>query len=325
MLRELVEEKGYLLADGATGTNLFSMGLESGHAPELWNLEQPDKVLSNHKDFITAGSDIILTNTFGANRCRLALHKAENAVAELNYEGAAIAKKAVKKVSRNVLVAGSVGPTGELMEPYGTLNVDTAISVFSEQVAALKEGGADIVWIETMSATLEMKCAIEAALAKQLPIICTYSLDTHGKTMMGCEPKDLVDLIEKNYPQVAGYGANCGTGMSELIGSIMCFVGERTDSSRVIVAKSNCGIPKYTDGQITYTGSPNKMAQYACIARNIGAEIIGGCCGTKPEHIQAMDAALQSQKVNNPERLEEIVSMLGDMSKGNLSMIKQYS
>ncbi|MBJ90750.1 MAG: methionine synthase I [Woeseia sp.] len=325
MLRELIEEKGYLLADGATGTNLFSMGLESGHAPELWNLEQPDKVLSNHENFIAAGSDIILTNTFGANRCRLALHKAENEVANLNYEGAAIAKKAAKKCNQNVLVAGSVGPTGELMEPYGQLNVDTAINVFSDQISALKEGGADLIWIETMSATLEMKCAIEAASAIKLPIICTYSLDTHGKTMMGCEPKDLVDLIEESYPQVEGYGANCGIGMSELIGSIICFAGERKNSSRAIVAKSNCGIPEYKDGQIAYTGSPNKMAQYARIARNIGAEIIGGCCGTQPEHIQAMDAALKSQKTNNPERLEEIIGMLGDMSKGNLSMVKQYS
>ncbi|SVC22177.1 uncharacterized protein METZ01_LOCUS275031, partial [marine metagenome] len=205
MLRELVEEKGHLLADGAIGTNLFAMGLEPGHAPELWNIEQPENVFTIHRNFIEAGSDIILTNTFGANRCRLALHKAEKAVSELNYEGAAIAKKVAKTYGENVLIAGSIGPTGELMEPYGQLDVDAAISIFSEQVNALKDGDADLLWIETMSSTLEMKCAIEAAITTKLPVVCTYSFDTHGKTMMGSEPSELVDLVEENYPQVIGY------------------------------------------------------------------------------------------------------------------------
>ena len=325
MLRELVEEKGHLLADGATGTSLFAMGLESGHAPELWNIEQPDNVFTNHRNFIEAGSDIILTNTFGANRCRLALHKAEKAVSELNYEGATLARKAAKTYGENVLIAGSIGPTGELMEPYGQLTVDAAISVFSEQVKALKDGGVDLLWIETMSSMLEIKCAIEAAITSKLPTICTCSLDTHGKTMMGSEPSELVDLVEENYPQVIGYGANCGIGMAELIGSIICFVGERKDASRIIVAKSNCGIPQFSNGQIEYTGSPNMMAEYARIAKNAGAGIIGGCCGTTSKHIKAMDTALKLQNNQGPQRLDEITDILGSMSKGNLSLIQKYA
>ena len=322
-INDLMSAKGYLLADGATGTNLFLMGLESGHSPEFWNIEHPDRVLMNHRGFIEAGSDIILTNTFGANQYRLGLHKAENMVSKLNYEAAQIAYSATSGCGREIVIAGSIGPTGEIMKPLGPLEKDSAISAFSEQAIALRDGGVDLIWIETMSSQLEMQCAIIAAIPTQLPIFCSYSFDTHGKSMMGHEPKELVALVE-NYPEVHGYGANCGIGMSELIGSIICFSQARNDQSRHIIAKANCGIPEFIDGEIEYNGSPEMMAKYACYAKDIGATIIGGCCGTKKEHVEAMRTALKSHQPKNRKDLNEIVESLGEMTEGNISLVKQY-
>ena len=322
-INDLMSTKGYLLADGATGTNLFLMGLESGHPPELWNIEHPDRVLKNHRGFIEAGSDIILTNTFGANQYRLCLHKAENMVSELNYEATQLAYSAISECEREIIIAGSIGPTGEIMKPLGTLEKDSAISAFSEQAIALRDGGVDLIWIESFSSQLEMQCAIIAAIPTQLPIFCSYSFDTHGKSMMGREPKELVALVEDNYPEVVGYGANCGTGLSELIGSTICFSQARNDQSKHIVAKANCGVPKFIDGKIKYNGSPEMMAKYACYAKDIGATIIGGCCGTKKEHVEAMYTALKLHQPKDPEDLNEIVESLGDMTEGNISLVKQ--
>ena len=243
-IEKLIAKKGFVIADGATGTNLFSMGLDSGHPPELWNIEFPERVFHNHKNFIDAGSDLILTNSFGANRFRLALHKAEHQVHELNFEAASIARKAADLSERTILVAGSIGPTGEILEPLGELSKTEAESAFTDQALALKEGGVDLTWIETMSSQEEMESAIAACKNTGLPIVCTYSFDTHGKSMMGLEPKELVKLAEQHSPQIIGYGANCGIGAAELIGSILCLSKSRKNHAMQIVAKGNCGIPE---------------------------------------------------------------------------------
>ena len=222
-IQSQIKEKGYLLADGATGTNLFDMGLESGYSPEFWNLEFPERVQANHENFIRAGSDIILTNSFGANKYRLALHDAENRVEELNFEAARLAKESTDKFEKLVFIAGSIGPTGEILEPLGALTKKDAQAAFKKQALALKDGGADLLWIETMSSEEEMEAALLAAKESSLPIICSYSFDTHGKSMMGLEPSKLAELARKFYPDVIGYGANCGIGASELIGSLICF------------------------------------------------------------------------------------------------------
>ena len=146
-IKEKIKEKGYLLADGATGTNLFDMGLESGYPPELWNLEHPERVLMNHQNFINAGSDILLTNSFGANEFRLALHNAEKKVHEINCEAAFLAKKAFEDSKREIFIAGSIGPTGEILEPLGTLSKENTKQAFLKQTMALKEGGVDFLWI----------------------------------------------------------------------------------------------------------------------------------------------------------------------------------
>ena len=206
-ITNLIDKKGYLLADGATGTNLFDMGLESGYPPELWNQEKPDLVSNNHKKFIEAGSDIILTNSFGANKYRLALHNSEDKVRDINFEAAQIARRNADLSKKKVLVAGSIGPTGEILHPIGSLSIEDAILAFTDQAMALKEGGSDLLWIETMSSSEEMDAAISAAVKTGLPTICSYSFDTHGKSMMGLEPRELAILSDKYCDVVIGYGA----------------------------------------------------------------------------------------------------------------------
>ena len=323
-IEKLIADKGFLIADGATGTNLFSMGLDSGHPPELWNIEFPERVFHNHQNFIDAGSDLILTNSFGANRFRLALHKAEHQVHELNFEAASIARKAADGSERTILVAGSIGPTGEILEPLGELSKTEAESAFTDQALALKEGGVDLTWIETMSSQEEMESAIAACKNTGLPIVCTYSFDTHGKSMMGLEPKELVKLAEQHSPDIIGYGANCGIGAAELIGSILCLSKSRKNHAMQIVAKGNCGIPEFIDGEITYNGTEEIMAAYACYARKLGATIIGGCCGTKKEHVKAMADALKENTMECPLELDKIIKSMGEMTEGNIAMVQKY-
>ena len=324
-IQKRIKEKGYLLADGATGTNLFDMGLESGYPPELWNLEYPNRVNLNHENFIHAGSDILLTNSFGANKFRLALHNAENKVEEINIEAASIAKKAADKSKREIFIAGSIGPTGEIIEPLGTLPKEEAKNAFLEQALALKKGGVDFIWIETMSSEDEMEAALLAAQKTELPLVCSYSFDTHGKSMMGLEPSKLADLTASFYPSVIGYGANCGIGASELIGSLICFKSYKLNQELLLVAKANCGIPVFKGDRITYNGTPEMMAQYACYARDMGAKIIGGCCGTKQAHIKAMAESLERYKPSSEDiNLDKIIGDLGSMTDGNVNMINSY-
>jgi len=174
-----------LLADGATGTNLFEMGLQTGDSPELWNIDKPENITKLYQSFIDAGSDIILTNSFGGTHYRLALHDAGGRVDELNQAAAKLARECADKAGRDVLVAGSMGPTGEILEPNGTVSIASAKEAFSEQAAALKAGGVDILWIETISSAEEIEAAVMAAAEHNLPIVYTVSIDTNGRTMMG--------------------------------------------------------------------------------------------------------------------------------------------
>src|SRR5919109_4391619 len=189
MLESLLKSRPWLLADGATGTNLFNIGLASGDAPELWNATHPDRIQRLHQQFIDAGADIILTNTFGCNRRRLMLHKAESRVRELNATAARLAREVARKAGRPVAVAGSVGPTGELLAPLGPLSEAEALGVFVEQIEGLAEGGADVVWIETMSALEEMRAGARAAAKAGKAFTITASFDTAGRTMMGVGPE----------------------------------------------------------------------------------------------------------------------------------------
>lgn len=312
MLRELVEERGWLLADGATGTNFFKMGLEAGDAPELWNTSDPDKVRALHRGFVEAGSDIVLTNSFGGTRYRLKLHDAQDRVHELNLAAARLAREVADASGRKLVVAGSMGPTGEIFAPVGTLSHEDGVAAFAEQAAGLKEGGVDVLWIETISSEEEIRAAVEGAATTGLPIVTTMSFDTAGRTMMGITPQGFGALTADLDPGPVAIGANCGTGAAELIATVLGITEARPDA--IVIAKGNCGIPEFVDGHIHYSGTPELMADYARLARDAGARIIGGCCGTTSEHLVAMRAALEAHEPGERPSVETVVSRLGEVS-----------
>ena len=311
-LTALLAERGILLADGATGTNLFNMGLASGDAPELWNTDAPDKITALYSGAVNAGSDLFLTNSFGGNAARLKLHDAQGRVRELNRIAAELGREVADKAGRKVLVAGSMGPTGEIMEPMGSLTHALAVEMFHEQAEGLKEGGADILWVETISAPEEYRAAAEACALAGMPWVGTMSFDTAGRTMMGLTSTDMAKLVEKLAAPPVAFGANCGVGASDLLRTILGFSALAPE--RPIVAKGNAGIPKYVDGEIVYDGTPDLMADYAVLARDAGASIIGGCCGTMPEHLRAMRAALDGKPRGERPTLDEITARLGGFS-----------
>lgn len=311
----LLATKPWLLADGATGSNLFEVGLVSGDAPELWNSEQPEKINNLHQSFVDAGADIILTNSFGGTRYRLKLHNAQDRVEELNVLAAQIARKVADNSGRTVVVAGSIGPTGEIMEPIGPLTFDQAKEAFAEQARALAKGGADVMWIETMSSPEEVRAAVEGVATVGLPVVCTVSFDTNGRTMMGVSPSDFAELERSLTPRLAACGTNCGVGASEVVACIHN-LAEAAGPDVVLIAKGNCGIPQYIDGKICYNGTPELMAVYARMALDAGARIIGGCCGTSPLHLKAMHDALVAHTKGASPQLEQIIGQLGEVSTG---------
>jgi 5-methyltetrahydrofolate--homocysteine methyltransferase len=313
-LNDCLAEKGWLLADGATGTNYFAMGLRSGEPPENWNFNHPERVRELHRRFIEAGADIILTNTFGGNRRRLMMHGAADQALEINRLAAGHARAEADTASRPVLVAGSMGPTGDLLQPLGDVTREEALEAFAEQARALAGGGADVLWIETLSSKEEASAAVEAAAATGLPVIVTLSFDSGGRTMMGIKPEDWPSIAQRLPAPLAGFGANCGVGAAELVATILG-IARTAPESAVIVAKGNCGVPEMIDGEVRYSGTPPLMADYARMARDAGARIIGGCCGTTPEHLQAMRAALDSYAGGPPPGIDEIAAKLGAVSK----------
>ncbi|MFA9490308.1 MAG: betaine--homocysteine S-methyltransferase [Anaerolineales bacterium] len=289
-LGDLLQKDGPVLADGAMGTMLFSLGLQHGDAPESWNLTESEKVKQVHRDYIEAGSQIILTNTFGGNGLRLALHNLSDQVVPLNKAAAMNAVEVAENVVGPVVVAGSMGPTGGLLEPLGELTMDEMISTFSEQAAALVEGGVDVLWIETMSDLGEVRAAVEGArtASPQIPIVATMTFDTAGHTMMGVSPEKAVEALEQL--ELAAFGANCGNGVEEIEEVILKMHTVNPDAT--LVAKANAGIPHLENGVAVYGASPEMMAAYAERAIAAGAKIVGGCCGSTTDHIRAMAKTL---------------------------------
>lgn len=315
----LLAERPWLLADGATGTSLFARGLATGEAPDLWNEQQPDQIRAHYRDFIAAGSDIVLTNTFGGTANRLKLHGAEGRVREINRLGAALLREMAGKAGRPVVVAGSMGPTGDLFEPLGPLTHADGVAAFKAQAEGLAEGGADVLWIETMSSPDEIRAAVEGAASTGLPVVVTVSFDTNGRTMMGVTPQQWAQVAHELAVPLAGYGGNCGVGASELVAALLGIAAAARPGD-VIVAKSNCGVPAWVDGQIQYSGTPALMADYARLARDAGARVIGGCCGTTAGHVAAMRAALEGYEPGETPTLEAIVARLGALSDATLKL-----
>ncbi len=312
ILEDLLAERKVLMADGGIGTGLFARGLESGDSPELWNLERPDTVVDLHREFLHAGADVILTNSFGANRFRLALHDRRSQVAELCGAAAALARRAVARSGRRALVAGSMGPTGEVLEPVGSCRPGDARDAFAEQAEALAAAGVDLLWVETISSIEELELAVAAAAATGLPVVATMSFDTGGRTMMGITPERAL-LAARGLPRPPeAFGANCGTGPAGLVAAILAMRAV-AGPDEILVAKANCGIPVFEAGAIRYSGTPEVMADYARLARAAGARIIGGCCGTTGAHLRAMRRVLDLPAADPPPDPATVERLLGPL------------
>ena len=312
LLERRLDDAEWLLADGATGTNLFEAGLQSGDAPELWNLTSPEKITKLYQASVDAGCDIFLTNTFGGNASRLELHSAQNKVLQINKVAAELAREVADKSGRDIIVAGSVGPTGDVFTPVGTMEFDTAVEIFHEQATGLLEGGVDVLWLETISAAEEFRAAAAAFALLNTPGCGTMSFDTAGRTMIGLTSMDMVNLVNSLPNRPLAFGANCGVGASDLLRTVLGF--SSSDNQLPIIAKGNAGIPKYLDGHIHYDGTPELMGEYACLARDSGAKIIGGCCGTTPKHLAQMREKLEVREKKQPPSLSHIAEKLGEFS-----------
>ena len=284
-LSDLLSERTHLLVDGAMGTELFARGLTAGDPPEEWNVDIPDRVVDVHMNYIKAGSDIILTNSFGGSAFRLKLHKLDDRVVELNKAAAEVGRRAADASDRPVLVAGSMGPSGELLEPLGEMTPQTAADAFAAQAEGLAAGGADLLWIETMSSLEEIEAAFAGARrACDLPIAATMSFDTAGRTMMGVTGAEAAERLTAL--GLAAIGANCGNNLSQTEAAMAQVKAGAGDTPVIVMA--NAGIPEFKADELFYNGSPDVMAAHTKRMMDLGIEIIGGCCGTSPEHIAMM-------------------------------------
>jgi len=316
-LAELLATHDIILADGASGTNYFQRGLNSGHPPEFWNLDEADHVVQLHQEFVDAGADIILTNSFGGTAQRLKLHNAQDRVFELNKRAAELARSVADAADRPVVVAGSVGPTGELFEPLGMLTDQVAIASFREQIEGLMAGGADVAWIETMSSIEEVRAAAQAAIDVGAPYTVTCSFDTAGRTMMGLMPDALVRVFDGLAVPPLAFGANCGVGASDILVTTLAICG---GEHGVVIAKGNCGVPRFRGAEIVYSGTPELMGEYAAMAADAGARIVGGCCGTSPHHISIMRQALDNRVPAPPPTMNDVVERLGPLTNAAPSL-----
>jgi 5-methyltetrahydrofolate--homocysteine methyltransferase len=308
----LANNDGPIIADGGMGTMLMAVGLLFGDPPEQWNVlpEKQTHIRAIHRGYLDAGAQIILTNTFGGSPFRLKLHNLHGQVFELNRAAAELARaEAGERV-----VAGDIGPSGELFDPMGALTYDVAVAGFAAQAAGLAAGGVDLLWIETMSDLNEVRAAVAGArqAAPELPVVATMTFDTRGFTMMGVSPADAVAALAEL--GLAAGGGNCGNGPDEIEGVIhgmRVALGHRAQGTEEsgfptpnpqpptpsfpLIAKSNAGMPEIVDGCAVYSGTPEVMAGYARRVRALGADIIGACCGSTPDHIRAMAQALREQ------------------------------
>jgi 5-methyltetrahydrofolate--homocysteine methyltransferase len=275
-----------LLADGATGTNYQDMGIEPGVAPEEWVFDAPHRVGDLHRRFAEAGCDLVLTCTFGGSPLRLEDGPLAGRASELNRRAVEIARAAV---GQDVLVAGSMGPTGQLVEPLGPLNRDTCLAAFTEQARALVDGDVDLLVLETFFALDEALWAAEAIRSvTDLPLVMSFSFDQGTRTMMGLSPADVTAATEPI--AVAAVGANCGRSLADTSRLVSEFLS--AGLSIPLWIKPNAGVPRVVAGAVEYPEDPNSFAAHVAEFAARGARIVGGCCGSTPAHLAALARAL---------------------------------
>ena len=283
--------KELLFLDGGMGTLLQAQGLEAGELPEAWNIKYPERVRQIHQRYKEAGSDIVLANTFGANRCKF--HDTEYSLEEVIKAGIENAKQT------GAFVALDVGPTGKLLKPLGDLSFEEAYEVFAEAVRYGEKYGADLIHIETMSDTYEVKAAVLAAKENSsLPVFVTMIFDEKGKLLTGGDVPSVVAMLEGL--RVDAIGMNCGLGPKQALPILKTM---RKYSSLPIIVKPNAGLPKQKDGETYYDVEPEEFAETMLEIVNAGAAAIGGCCGTTPEYIKKLRTALNGKTVVKREKM----------------------
>ena len=286
---QLLASRRAAALDGATGTNLQQRGLPSGAPSDLWVLENPQEVLRLHKEFVAAGSDIILTNTFGGSRIRLGRSGLGERVQDLNRTAVGLAREAA---GSSALVAGSMGPTGELLKPLGPLDEETAASAFLEQASALVEAGVDLIVVETQFDLNEARLALRAvrAASPTIPLVCSFSFDRGTRTMMGVRPTALAAEFDEFKP--SALGINCGRSLED---NLKVLQDLRSTTDLPIWFKPNAGLPRTDEmGNSFYDVSPEEMGSRVAGWVEAGARLVGGCCGTSPAHVKAIASAAHS-------------------------------
>jgi 5-methyltetrahydrofolate--homocysteine methyltransferase len=268
---------------------LQAAGLPTGMPGEAWVLERPEEIKKLHQAYVEAGSQIILTSTFGGTRARLKAAGLDPKVMEISRRASELARDIA---GDTLYVGGDIGPTGEMMPPLGTLTYKMAVEMFAEQAGALAEGGADCIYIETMSDLNEAKAAVEGARqACDLPVFCTFSFDTHGRTGMGISPAQAAQAMAEM--GVHGTGANCGHAPEEVLEFLPQMKAAAPEA--YLIAKPNAGIPRMVKRQVVYDAGPERMAALAESYVELGASMVGACCGSSPEHIAAIANAVQRE------------------------------
>jgi 5-methyltetrahydrofolate--homocysteine methyltransferase len=292
---ELLARATPIVADGPMGTRLAELGLPAGDAPERWVLEPAGQaaVRSVHRAYREAGAQLLLTNTFGANPSRLALHGMSRNIDEINRTAAQLARS---EAWPGVVVAGSMGPTGEFLAPLGTLSFADAVAGFARQAAALADGDVDVLWIETLSDLEEARAAIEGVRqgAPHLPVVVTLAFGAGGATMMGVRPTEAVAVLFDLGVRAAG--ANCGTGSAEAEHALAAMHAARP--ALPLVGKPNAGVPRLEQGVTVYPETPADLAAAVGRMRAAGATIVGVCCGGTPEHVRAIATALAGESAH---------------------------
>lgn len=287
--REILLGENIIVCDGAMGTMLHSLGVSLSQSFDELNISRPDVVSSIHQAYVDAGANVIETNTFGANRLKLQGYGLSSRVRDINLAGARIARECA---GTRALVAGSVGPTGKLLHPFGLLSFDEAYEAFREQIAALCEGGVDLLIIETIQDLREIKAAFLAARSvTEIPVICQMSFAQEGRTMMGTDPGTAAVVLEGMRPTLIG--TNCGTGPQDMLDAVRTMFGV---SGIGITAQPNAGLPRFHEGRVLYLSTPEYMAGFARQFVEAGAVLVGGCCGTTPDHTKALAAVVAGMK-----------------------------
>ena len=296
-ISDLLETNGYAVADGAMGTQLFAVGLSAGDPPEAWNVHHAEEVRAIHRAYLQAGADLVITNSFGGTSFRLALHGLQDRVRELNRAAADVARVEAdaesERTGRTVLVAGSMGPTGELLEPMGNMSAAACEASFAEQAEGLAAGGADVLWIETMSDLDEVEAAVRGARSVcDLPVTATMSFDTAGRTMMGVTGTELAERL--GTLGLAAIGANCGNNIADTEAAVAAIAA--TSPGTPVISKPNAGVPVWSGDNLVYDGTPEVLAAHAHRARIAGVTVIGSCCGSTPAHTAKIAAVLRGDE-----------------------------